>query len=416
MNNIKTGILIGSLESGGAERMALRLLDLFDAAGMEVYLILINKNIDMQIHADPLREKKLRNRIVILSKADINQGTCKKIALTPVQLHRLERVVKAGKLDLIISFMERANIFNMLGRTGRHKIISIRSPLISDFRFKQPLKKYLILFFYSLFLKRVSNINFNSLESRADFSSVFGKQPCSTSMIYNFCDNNNSPKGEDCSAVPGEYIEIFQQYRVVIGVGRFLPVKGFGHLIRAFKKVYHENKDARLVLVGDGPLKQELIDISRELGIDQAIYFPGFIKDPGPWMQKASIFVLPSLSEGLPNVLLEAMALGKAVVSADCISGPSEILNPVKDCTVKARQIEKGEFGILVPPMAGNSSRGRKELDLPEEMMANAVSELLQDDSLRRYYGNKAFLRAQDFSPEIQSEKWMSLIKAVVKR
>lgn len=107
---------------------------------------------------------------------------------------------------------------------------------------------------------------------------------------------------------------------------------------------------------------------------------------------------------------------GKSRGVSDCVAGPGEILNSVKHCTIKARRIEKGEFGILVPPMNEENSSGRKELDLPEEMMANAVSELIQNDSLRSYYGRKDFLRAQDFRAEIQSQKWMSLIQAIVKR
>jgi glycosyltransferase involved in cell wall biosynthesis len=122
---------------------------------------------------------------------------------------------------------------------------------------------------------------------------------------------------------------------VVLGVGKLKPQKGFDVLLRAFARV-RAARTARLVILGEGPQRRALERLARELGIANDVALPGFVANPFAWMAKSAVFALSSRWEGLPSVLIEALACGCAVVSTDCPSGPAEIL-------------EAGRLGPLVP-------------------------------------------------------------------
>lgn len=123
---------------------------------------------------------------------------------------------------------------------------------------------------------------------------------------------------------------------VVLAAGRLTQQKGFDTLLEAFAML-RKQKEARLLILGEGPLRNELIRRAEELGVGPYVDLPGYVPNPLAWMARASLFVLSSRYEGLGNVLIEALAAGAPVVSTDCPSGPREIL-------------EEGRLGPLVPP------------------------------------------------------------------
>ena len=105
-------------------------------------------------------------------------------------------------------------------------------------------------------------------------------------------------------------------------------------LIKAFA-LLRRQRMARLVILGEGNLRNKLTRLVEDLGVSADVDMPGFVSNPLAWMSRASLFVLSSASEGLPGVLIEAMAAGCPVVSTNCPSGPAEIL-------------ENGRYGSLV--------------------------------------------------------------------
>lgn len=122
---------------------------------------------------------------------------------------------------------------------------------------------------------------------------------------------------------------------VVVAVGRLAYQKNFELLIAAMKRVL-EQRDARLVIFGEGPDLESLSEQAKRLGIDDRIDFAGFVDNPYAHMRAARAFVLSSRFEGLPTVLIEALYCGVPIVSTDCPSGPDEIL-------------VGGKYGTLVP-------------------------------------------------------------------
>lgn len=122
----------------------------------------------------------------------------------------------------------------------------------------------------------------------------------------------------------------------ILGVGRLVPQKGFDILIEAFYILRTKYKEQiNLIILGEGAERIRLEKYAEEHNIKSYIYMPGHVGNPYPYMKEASVFVLSSRWEGLPTVLVEALALGAPVVSTDCKSGPSEIL-------------KNGKFGRLV--------------------------------------------------------------------
>lgn len=122
---------------------------------------------------------------------------------------------------------------------------------------------------------------------------------------------------------------------VVVGMGRLTRQKDFATLIRAFACL-RGNLPAKLVILGNGEERAALLALAGTLGIAADIDLPGFVKNPHAYLSRASLFVLSSRWEGLPGVLIEALACGVRVVSTDCPSGPREIL-------------ADGTYGELVP-------------------------------------------------------------------
>lgn len=111
----------------------------------------------------------------------------------------------------------------------------------------------------------------------------------------------------------------------IVGVGRLTRQKDFPTLVRAFARLREERK-CRLIILGDGQLRKQLVVLAQELGVADDVLLAGFQPNPYAWVSRARLFVLSSAWEGSPNALTEALALGVPVVSTDCPSGPREIL------------------------------------------------------------------------------------------
>jgi glycosyltransferase involved in cell wall biosynthesis len=155
----------------------------------------------------------------------------------------------------------------------------------------------------------------------------------------------------------------------VLGAGRLTAQKDFATLLSAFA-LAKERQPLRLIILGEGELRDPLQALASELGVAPEVRFPGFVENPYAFMSRSRVFVLSSAWEGFGLVLVEAMACGTPVVSTDCPAGPAEIL-------------EGGKYGRLVP--VGDA------IALAEAILATLAGPI-PADVLRR--------RADDFSLE----------------
>lgn len=170
---------------------------------------------------------------------------------------------------------------------------------------------------------------------------------------------------------------------VILGAGRLGQVKNFPLLIGAFARLRRE-RPCRLLILGQGKKRDELLQLGRRLGVEADLDLPGFAANPYAYMAKARLFVLSSNIEGSPNVLVEALACGTPVVATDCRSGPREIL-------------DGGRYGELVPvgDEAALAAAMRRTLEQPP-------SRALLEAAAQRYTlanSAHAYLRAMGLAP-----------------
>jgi glycosyltransferase involved in cell wall biosynthesis len=166
------------------------------------------------------------------------------------------------------------------------------------------------------------------------------------------------------------------QVPVILGVGRLTRQKGFRVLIHAFAEV-RRRRAARLIILGEGEERPDLEALVRDIGLAADVALPGFRDNALAYMAASAVFVLSSFWEGLPTVLIEALAAGTRVVSTDCPSGPREIL-------------QDGRFGALVPVGDATALAGaivetleRPAGSLPAEALAQFTRDAAVDHYLR---------------------------------
>ncbi len=175
---------------------------------------------------------------------------------------------------------------------------------------------------------------------------------------------------------------------LILAVGRLNRQKGFDVLLRAFAASGLMAHGASLCILGEGPERAALQSLSQRLGIDSVVSMPGVVKAPEDWMERCGIYVLPSLYEGFPNALLEAMAMGCAVVASDCPSSPSEM-------------IEHGGNGLLVAPGDVDS-------------LADALTNLWGDQALRTRIGRVAAQSVRErYAKDKVMDMWLDLVREV---
>lgn len=171
----------------------------------------------------------------------------------------------------------------------------------------------------------------------------------------------------------------------IVAVGRLVKQKNYTMLIHAFKKVIEINEDLELHIYGQGELLGELTSLVRKLKISEKVYFNGYCSNIHEVINDAKIFVMTSDFEGMPNSLMEAMAMGLPVISTDCpAGGPREL-------------IKNNYNGVLV-----------ETGDINE--LANKLNELLNSDNLRMQLGNNAREILNNHSVDKIITKWLEII------
>ena len=392
MNSQKKKLLffIATLAQGGAERLISELS--FRLQDLEIVIVVSENKVSYPY----------RGKLLVLG-VPFPKNFFLKIYCYFVRFIRLRRVLHQEQPDYMVSFGAFAHVMNVL--LNRNVILH------TDMFYSKGRNDFwglVLKIFARFFYNRAQKIIPVSYASSQDLIEHYGIQKQKIQVIYNPIDIE---KIERLSKAPlnKSFEEIFS-HPVVITMGRLMKQKAQWHLIKAFKKFKETVPNAKLVVLGEGELKDALEKLTQDLLVAKDVHFLGWQDNPFSFLRAAQFFVLSSLFEGLPTVLLEAMACGLPVISADCKSGPREILAPLTDINKEAKEIEIADFGILVPQLDEKfpfSKNPTKE----EETLASAMALLYQDSSLRKKLGENVKKRAEDFHIERILKDWNSLFK-----
>lgn len=311
-----------------------------------------------------------------LSIINIHLGVCNgKLAKITNLMRRAVRVRKLKqrmKPVIAYSFGPSANMVNALSKTSLTSVfLGLRGyqDVADDPKMK-------------LYVRKADRIICCSKEIEAIVQEKYGY--LQTATLYNPYDAEGITElsKEKVTDLPWK-MEDEDRPRILIGVGRDDPIKGFWHLIKAFYLVQKEIPQMRLIIMGDGSFEQAKSLVS-ELQLEQKVYFPGVRKNPYKYLAASEMFLLSSYTEGFPNVLVEAMILGRPLISTDCRTGPAEIL-------------DHGKYGILVPDMGDTEDYSGDTISEKETCFAEKIVEVLKDSERQKELSELERKRAGEF-------------------
>lgn len=174
---------------------------------------------------------------------------------------------------------------------------------------------------------------------------------------------------EDAGTRPFDFSVSYPGKKVVLGAGRLSGQKGFDVLIEAAALVRAEREDVAFCIAGKGRLRSELEAQVRERGLGDTVFFLGFQENLRPYLKGCDLFVLSSRFEGMPNVVMEAMAVGKAVVATD-VNGVGELM-------------VDGKTGVIVPPEDPGT-------------LARAILSVIDDEERLASFGRQGLIRVRE--------------------
>ena len=361
----KIAIFLPNLKGGGAERVNLELARALSKLGHTVEFVLVD------YEGELLAEAEAEFSVVGLGNP--------KNWMIPFTVANYIRKNKPDAVLVSMWALTVLTVFSQFFCLRSCKFILIEHSILSN-QFKQ--KKFL----YQIFLRLSVIFGYRLAHACVGVSAGVVKDMSDLSrmpvnrfhIIYNPVPLRKEPDFEAIEHAKSFWGEGIQ-YKI-IAVGSLKEAKNFSLLLQAIA-ILRENIELSLVILGEGDLRSTLEAEAQRLQIDKQVIMPGFVKDPTAYYYGADLFVLSSIREGLPTVLLEAMACGLPVVSTDCESGPAEIL-------------QNGEFGTLVP--VNDAIK-----------LAEAIEYALKN----KPDIGKLRARALDFVPEIAAARYLELLK-----
>lgn len=370
---MRLAFIINSLSGGGAERVVQTLSNSLINKGHEIYIILLNDE-------EQIYKLDSKIKVITLKTSFVSKGIGK-ILFIPFQSLELFLLLKKLEIKNAISFLVRANlVFSFMKFFSNFRVvISERNYSRKQYerkKFSNQIMNFMIkkLYFKADLIVPISNGIKKSLvkDYHLDESKI--------KVIHNPQDleyiNNYKLSKIDF---------IFEKdHSYFITLGRLIEQKDHVSMIKAFKILKEKNSMIKLIILGDGPLKNNLQSLINDLGLENDIFLLGFIKNPFEYLKRSDVFVFSSKFEGFGNVLVEAMACGIPVISTNCPSGPSEIL-------------DDGKYGMLT------------EVEDYKDLAAKMVS-MLNEETLT-YYKNKSIKRAKDFDVKIIEQEYLKLFE-----
>lgn len=316
MKKIKVLFFIYQMGAGGAARTLLNILNNLDRDRFEVVLVTLNYNGSY--------EKDIRKDVTFI-KLDTTRLSR--------SIFRLAKIIRNQKVHVVFSTIPRVNTIAVLATlfsfTGAKAVVREADNL--DGNWLERLK----LIGFGLIYRLAFQVISLSEGVKTNLVLRYKIKRDDIRVIYNPVDTAHIKKKASEPINKNDQKLFAKDKQTILTIGRLVEQKDQKTLIEAFSRL-KKQIDARLVILGEGKLESDLMTLASDLGIGEDVHFVGFKDNPYQYLAAADLFVLTSIHEGFSHVLAEALATGTLIVSTDCKSGPSEVL-------------DKGKYGVLVP-------------------------------------------------------------------
>lgn len=394
INNLdkKIMILIGKISKGGAERAAVNLAEKL-SKNYEVVIVTYDMYDQEKKYIKNVEKYQCNVKHISVSERGFEKIFC------------IKRLKKENNITHCISFGTCSNFINSITRENEKVIISIRNYLsVSEKSFYLKIKNKISSKLSDYIVSVSKQVEYDQIKNYH-----INKNKICT--IPNYCNREYIQESIKKYDIDDKDKKIFENSRVIITVGKLKEQKGQWHLIRAFKKIVEKNKDVKLIILGTGYLEEYLEKLILDLNLKDNVFLLGHKnKNIYTYMNKSDLFVFPSLFEGMPNVVLEAMECGLPIIATDCYGGNKEIISPSKNIEDEIKDIEKCEYGILIPKLDFNYYNSDEELTKEEIIMANSINEILDDNNLLNYYKEKSLERVKNYDDESYVKEWEKIL------
>lgn len=336
---------------------------------------------------------------------------------------RLRELKHARNITVAISHLEGADYVNLLSGTGERRILCIHGSKLHDLSmsgFQGWLRRKVII---PWLYRRAARIVTVSSGIREELVRGLGLPAHKVQVINNFFDIELIRQQAE-APIPFPFAEIVNQGPVLVTASRLSREKNLVAFLDVFQQVRRQIPACRLLIIGKGDEYAAMLDRCQVLGLtvynsgqapaeasQAAVLFAGFQANPHAFIAKATLFVLPSLTEGFPMALGEAMVCGVPVAAADCPTGPREILAPATpELKQPLRHAETATYGVLLPVI---SSPTTYAADV--DTWSQALTSLLLDPAEQKRLSERARKRVNDFSLPHIAGQWLRLVEEVRK-
>ncbi len=356
---MKITFFIGGLIGGGAERVTCNLSNFLIKRGHEVRILTMSESdsypLEREVKRQSLLNKEERSNIVV--------NYLKRYS-------RLKKFLRNDNSDAYIVMLPITTIFLLMLKKYA------KAPVIASERCYPAVLSQLTQRLLLLLAKRADAWVFQTIQQKEWYG--------------------NSVSSADVKIIPNAINENFVQLpysgerlKEIVAVGRLCPQKNYELMIYAFARIAANFPEYKIIIYGEGAKRGELEGLIHQHNLQDRIIMPGYEKDISSKLKKAAIYVLSSNYEGIPNTLMEAMALGVPSIATDCDGGGSKML------------IENGVNGILVP---------KGDVDA----LANAIEKMLSDKEFSKTCGEEAHKICEQLAPKRIYGEWELFIQNVV--
>jgi glycosyltransferase involved in cell wall biosynthesis len=366
---LSVAIYLHDLAGGGVERQSLIIAEEFRRQGADVTLVL------HRLRGQLLNEVPAGLRVVDLASSR-----------TLLDVPRLARFLRSEKPDILLSNVDLNNVAALLAKavsfSATKVVISQHNPISPAFVRGENWKYRYIALSYRMLSPLIARAVAVSNGVAAELAGIGGLADGHILTI------NNPVVGPDFQGRSEETVDHpwlrESSHPTFVTAGRLVPQKDHETMIRALA-IHRQRFDSRLIILGSGPLKERLKELTDQLCLTPFVDFPGFHSNALPFFRGADAFVLSSRCEGFGHVIVEALGCGTPVISTRCEHGPAEIL-------------EDGRYGVLVEPQNPDALAGAM----------NEVATLRE-----RFPAALLRQRAGEFSYAACASRYMAMFKAL---